>query len=73
MPALPPATSEERSEQVRALSRRLPYFTVRDIATTTGIPPEEVRAALGTRESEQEVLGVARMMPVYKMPVRTQR
>lgn len=57
------------ADQVRALRRQVPYFTVQDIAITTGIPVQDVRAALGD-DSVQGVSEELGTIPVYRVKFR---
>jgi hypothetical protein len=63
------AMSNDQADRVRALRRQLPYFTVQDIAATTGIPIQDVRAALG----DDYVHGASVQqgtIPVYRVKFR---
>ena len=61
-----PTSPKQHYARIRELKRKLPFFTVQDLSTTTGFPTADVRAALAEDAAEQqrERRGY---MPVYAM------
>lgn len=47
------AIQTSKADRVRLLAQRHPYLTPRDITATTGIPLDEVRAALKRRRKDK--------------------